>query len=404
MIRYMSTGLIGLGSMGYNLALNIQRKNDLHVCNRSKDKTDALVRTSPKITGHDSVVEMVAKMEKPRTVITMLPHGNVTCDTVSLLSKVMQPGDTIIDCSNEFYDASRVRGNFCKTRDIEYLGVGMSGGARGALYGPAIMVGGKRDTFNTHKEFFDSFCENVIYVDQQYDSGHFVKMVHNGIEYGMLQGISDVFSYCNQDQEEMCNIIELAKGTEIDGYLIQSSLNVLSNYKIHEIMDVASMNKTGCWCAHLGLEYGIPTPTITAAVQARTASRHTKSLDTHQSQNLFLCSDIALDTLRFVFAMAICEGYELASTRSIKQSKLKRAWSKATLIECPLITGDYRAVMDEMIIPARTFVMHCVRAGIPCPAVQAAVSHYDFIHQRRTSMNLLMAQRNYFGQHAIENV
>jgi 6-phosphogluconate dehydrogenase len=173
---------------------------------------------------------------------------------------------------------------------------------------------------------------------------------------------------------------------------------------IHEISDVASMNNTGLWCAQLGLEYGVPTPTITAAVQARTTSRYAKSLETHQSQNLFLSADIALDALRFVFAMSISEGYELVSTRNIKRKKVMKAWSKATLIECPLISGDYLAVMDETIIGARTFVMHCVRSRIPCPAIQAAVSHYDFIHQRRTSMNLLMAQRNYFGQHAIENV
>jgi 6-phosphogluconate dehydrogenase len=397
----MSVGVIGLGSIGSNLALNIQKKHDVHVYNRSPEKTHTLVNKSVGIHGYESVCEMISKMEGPRTIITSLPYGLATDNVVSFLSKTMTPGDTIVDCSNEYFETSRRRESMCNGRNIKYLGVGISGGIRGALNGPCLMVGGDKKVYQEHQKFFESFAVNVTHMSTDPGSGHFTKMVHNGIEYGMLQAMSDVFAYCNQDQKIMKSVLRSVRGTDIDGYLTNYGDDVIDSYHIHTISDVADMNNTGKWCSKLAIDYAIPTPTIDASVNARTASRFRKAIDTKQASNVFLDESLAVDALRFAFAASMLEGYDLINTQNIKRKKVTKAWSRGTLIECDLVEKNLYEIMDETAMSTRIFVMHCVHTGIPCPAIQAALTNYDFTHQRRTSINYLMAQRHYFGNHSL---
>lgn len=398
----MSVGLIGLGSIGFNLVLNIQKKNDIHVFNRSPEKTRALMNMSPGVFGHGSMCEMVSKMNTPRTIITTLPHGDATDSVVNILAKIMDPSDLIVDCSNEYFETTRRRESLCVSKNIGYIDAGISGGTRGALYGPCLMISGNKKHFQSRQTFFESFAVNVTHVSAQPGHGHFTKMVHNGIEYGMLQAMSDVFSYCNQDQKLMKIVLRHVRGTDIDGYLTNYGDDVIDSYDIHAISDVAQMNNTGVWCSSLSNTLGIPTPTIDASVNARFASRFRKSINTAQSENVFFDATLAADALRFAFASAFIEGYDITNSQCIKRSKIVKAWSKGTLISCDLVGKDLYDVMDETVVGARTFVMHCVRAGIPCPAIQSALTNYDFVHQKQTSINYLMAQRNYFGNHAIE--
>lgn len=400
----MSVGIIGLGSIGHNLTLNIQKNNDVHVYDTTQQKIQDLVKKSLGVHGHESVCEMLAKMKTPRTIITALPAGNANDSLVRHMFKTLSPRDTIIDCSNEHYRISRGRGALCMSRQINYLGAGLSGGADGALHGPALMVGGSKSVYDEQKPFFQTFCKNVTYMGNGYGDGHYTKMIHNGVEYGMLQGMADVFSYCNQDQTSMMEVLDELLNSDIDGFLVKSAVEVLNKYKIHEISDVAEMNGTGLWCIQTALEYGIPTPVISSALNARLTSRYVKSVNTTQKQNIFFDRKLAAAALRFVFAASLAEGYELMSTRNIKKKKASKAWSVGTIIECPLVTADYHTTMDQVVEDARVFVMHCAFVGVPCPAVQAALNHYDFTHQRRTSLNFLMAQRNHFGNHVISQV
>lgn len=400
----MSIGIVGLGPIGHNLTLNIQKNNDVHVYDVTPQKVQELVKKGPGIHGYESIFEMLSKMKTPRTIITALPCGNTNDNLTKHMFKTLKPSDTIIDCSNEHYRTSRGRGALCMSRQINYLGVGLSGGVRGALHGPALMVGGSKTIYDEQKAFFQTFCKNVTYMGNCYGDGHYTNMVHNGIEYGMLQGMADVFSYCNQDQTSMMEVLDDLVNSDIDGFLVKSAVEVLDKYTIHEISDVAEMNGTGLWCLQTALEYGIPTPVISSAVNTRLTSRYVKSVNTTQKQNMFFDRKLAAATLRFVFASSLSEGYELMSTRTIKKKKATKAWSIGTIIECPLVTDDYHAVMDQTIEDARVFVIHCTRIGIPCPAVQAALNHYDFTHQRRTSLNFLMAQRNHFGNHIISHI
>lgn len=400
----MSLGLIGLGSIGGNLALNIQKSKELHICNRSPEKVNTIVKKSSHVKGYENVEEMISDMETPRTIITALPHGETTDGMVKRMSSVMSRGDTIIDCSNEFYRTSRNRGAFCQSKGIGYLGTGLSGGAQGARTGPALMIGGSQKVFEEHEELFKSFTKSYAYMGEDYGVGHFTKMVHNGVEYGMLQAIADVYAYCNQDEYYMGPVLKLVEQSEINGYLTNSARDVLHEYTIHKIADIGAMNNTGLWCSQIGMEYGIPTPTINSAVNSRFTSRHIKAVNTSDHRNCAIDFRVAVDALRFVFATSLVEGYDLMTTRHVADESIEQAWSSGTIIECPMIGMNYRDIIEETVDNARVMVMYCTAAGIPCPAVQAALTQYDFIHQKSTSMKFIMAQRNYFGQHEMIEV
>lgn len=396
-----SVGLIGLGAIGGNLALNIQRSRDVHVFGRSPEKVNAVANKSDRIHGHTDMETFVSELDTPRTVITTVPHGEATDSVVNSLLKTLEPGDTIIDCSNEHYRTSRSRGVKCMVNKVNYMGVGLSGGAMGARTGPALMIGSRDAVYEKHEELFDSFSKNHVHMGSDHGIGHFTKMVHNGVEYGMLQGVADVYAYCNQDLYYMTEALVETEHTDIDGYITRSALQVLADYDIHRILDVAEMNNTGLWSSMVGMEYGISTPVLNASLGTRLMSREMKALNVNQHLNYAFDRYVAASALRFVFAMAIIEGFKLMETRPADKKDVIDAWSSGTIIECPMIAEDCYDVLERTVDDARILVMYCTSCGIPCPAIQAALTQYDFIHQRRTSINFLMAHRNFFGQHSI---
>ena len=390
----MSYGIIGIGTMGYNLALNLDNRFDMHAYNRTPEKMKDLLKCTANTRGHESICEMVSSMKRPRTIMTVVPHGEASDTVIQHLAKVIEKSDTIIDCSDEHYNVSRRRADFCSSRDIKYLGVGVGASVR---ENPSMMIGGPRSYYDEHKDFLNSLSHNVTYMGPSAGDGHYTKMIQNGIQYGMFQSVADIFAYCDQKTENMTRVLMCLKDTDIDGTLVQRIPDILRLYGMSEISDVAEMSNSGIWCVHHGLDMYIPVPVMTSAVNARIVSRYSKSIDTSQKPNPFFDPELAAQTLRFVFASVIGEGYALASARPFKSKKVKKAWSTGTTIECPLISSNVHQVMDDTIGDARTFVMHCSRSGIPCPAIQAALTHYDFIAQRKTSMGFVMAQRNYFG-------
>ena len=396
-----SVGIIGLGPIGKNLSLNIQENRDIHVFNRTHPKMYELVNETTNVHGHATVLDMVDSMKRPRTVMTALPHGKATDSSVNDLVTILSPGDTIIDLANEHFKVSRNRSARCERRNVNYLGVGISGGANGARNGPALMVGGKWDVFSEHHDFFSSFAKNVAYMGDDPGLGHFTKMVHNGVEYGMLQGIADIFAYCGQDCEVMEIVMAEASGTDINGFLVNSARDITRLYDISKIADVADMNNTGSWCSTFGLNHGIPTPIINSALNARITSKRSRSFNTINSKDLVRDVSTAVNALRFVFASSIIEGYDLMSETGVSKNCIRKAWSSGTIIDCPMIEKQCFKILDDTSMDARVFTIQCASSRIPCPAVQAALTQYDFVHQKRTSMNFLMAQRNYFGQHTL---
>jgi 6-phosphogluconate dehydrogenase len=393
-----SVGIVGLGPVGKNLSINIEKNRDVHVFNRTHPKMYELVNETANVYGHGTILDMVDSMKRPRTIMTALPHGNITDDSLNNLVTILSPGDTIVDLANEHYKVSRNRNARCSCRDINYLGVGISGGARN---GPALMVGGRWDVFLEHHDFFNSFAKNVAYMGEDPGLGHFTKMVHNGIEYGMLQGIADIFAYCGQDSKVMEIVMKEASESDISGFLINSARDVTKMYDVSKIVDVAEMNDTGSWCSIFGLTHDISTPVINAALNARITSKHSRFYKTINNKDLMKDVNTAVNALRFVFASSIMEGYSLMEHTSVPKETIRNAWSAGTIIDCPMIEGKFYKILDDTSMDARVFSIQCASSRIPCPSVQAALTQYDYTRQKRTSMNFLMAQRNYFGQHTL---
>jgi 6-phosphogluconate dehydrogenase len=395
----MSYGLIGLGTMGSNLALNISKKHKLHLYNRSSSKIDVAINSSMK--RYQTVLQMTQSMSRPRTLIIMLPHGEPSNEMISHTLKLLDPGDTIIDCANEHYTQSSLRQNMCDKYQVNFLGTGISS----YFNSSAVMIGGKANVYKQQKEFFNDFCKSVVHIKDSPDSGHFCKMVHNGIEHVMLQAIADMYAYFNYNYDFTSAVLRRCshESSDMNGYLIHSAFNVLDNsngtYNMDTISDIAQMNDTGLWCVEYAYKHNISIPTIHSAVQSRIASKLPKS-STSQRENSQMDLDVAYNTLRLVFATAVYEGLQLIKHKQIDQDKAQCAWSDTTIIECPMMTYNNEklvSITNESIAKARLFLLECVRNGVPVPSVSAAVQHHDFIHQHKTQMNLVMAQGHYFG-------
>lgn len=401
----MSYGIIGLGAMGSNLALNISKNHKLHLYNRSKVKVDATIAQGKKgqMRGYDTMLQMTQSMESPRTIISMLPHGKVSHTTFKHISRLLDPGDTIIDCANEHYVQSQSNEKLFEHYQVNYLGAGMSGGAKGALNGPALMVGGKTPIYNRQSDFLNSFSANCVHVNDTPDSGHFTKMVHNGVEYVMLQAIADVYAYFNYNDEFMNAVLRRCnnKSSVLYGYLTQSAFNVIDNYDLANVTDIAAMNNTGLWCVNYANAHGLNVPAMTSSVQARTMSKLPKC-GYSQRKNTQVDLDAAYQTLQFVFSISILEGLSLIKHKRINVKKAQESWSTKTIIECPMIQcseEQLNEIADSSIHKSRLLLLECIRNGVPVPSVSAAIGYHDFIHQPHTQMSLIMAQRNYFGQH-----
>ena len=347
----MSYGLLGLGTMGFNLALNVSKNTTLHVHNRTYTKVDKLMQVagtdSKNIRGHDDMIEMVASMETPRTILTMLPHGQPTNMVVQNIAPLLAKDDCIIDCANELYSTSTKRKQLCDTFDIGYLGMGVSGGSLGALNGPALMVGGDSRVYERVEDFLTSFSSNCIHIDDDAGSGHFTKMVHNGVEYAMMQGIADIFACVNFNETRMTEILHKMKETKVDGYLTRATQSVFDTYNLNEISDVAEMNQTGTWCTKYALEHNLNVPVIHSAVNARIMSTHRFDVSSVFSSS-YICNDddLLVQSLLFVFATSVIEGLRLTYHKKLRRDFVQKAWSKGTIIECGMVTSDYDTLYD----------------------------------------------------------
>jgi 6-phosphogluconate dehydrogenase len=376
--------------------------------NRTHTKTAKTIKegNSDSMVGHESILNMINKMESPRTIITMLPHGSVNFENIKHTSNLLSSSDTIIDCANEHYKQSLANSNVCVKNQVNYLGVGMSGGSNGALNGPAIMVGGPRHIYEKHEDFLKSFCTNVVYLNNNPDSGHFTKMVHNGIEYSMLQIFADIYGYLNKNEESMKVLLEKINKnhSELYGYLGICAKNVLNMYDLPNISDKAQMNDTGLWCVQYAYENKLNASTMHSAVLTRISSNMEKNNESVNINEYYLY-DYAISSAYVVFAMSIIEGLTLIRHKKINENDAINSWNKSTIIECDLLNYDkcdLYTLIEKHIVKARLMYIDCVKSKIPCPSLGAAIEYYDMTHQKQTQMNFLIAQRNYFGQHEIK--
>lgn len=399
-------GLIGLGSMGSNLALNIEQKHPLHIHNRTSYKISETIKMSKKdnLIGHESIESLLYCMQSPRILITMLPHGEASMDMYTKLIPKLKKNDILLDFANEHYTMSIYRNFMCKDYNVNYLDVGISGGSNGALIGPALMVGGPQEVYNDVSSFLYSFSGNCVHVDNRVGYGHYAKMVHNGVEYGLLQGICDIYSYLNHDKNAMKKFINMTTNTDIDGYLTKSTMYVLDAYSVYNVSDVASMNNTGLWCSELGLKNDLGLHTLNTSVQTRIMS-NTKERFNTQNINQTYDLNLAIQALTFLYAMCFYEGNKLLKHENMDIYKVHKSWEYSTIIQCGFVKKtdvELMKIMNTYASATRRLVSMCVQNGVPVPVLSAALESYEISHRTHNSTALLMCIRNNFGNHKME--
>ena len=450
-------GLIGLAVMGENLAMNMESKGfTVAVYNRSTEKVDKFVagRAAGKnFIGCHSPEELVGALEKPRRIFMMVKAGAAVDALIEQLLPLLEEGDILIDGGNSHYPDTIRRTEYVESKGCLYVGCGVSGGEEGALKGPSMMPGGSPAAWEHVKPIFQAICAKVEDGSPCCDwvgengAGHFVKMVHNGIEYGDMQLICEAYQLMRDclgmTSKEMSEVFAAWNRTELDSYLIEITADILQHEEngeitVEKILDRAGQKGTGKWTSITALDEGIPLTLISEAVFARCLSaqkdERIRASALYKKTVRPFAGDRAetLENIRkALYASKIvsyAQGYALmraaAKTnswnlnyggialmwrggciiRSVFLGKIKEAFDKDPSLENLLLDDYFLDTMNALIPAWRETVALAVKSGIPMPAFSSALSWFDGYTCESLPANLLQAQRDYFGAHTYERV
>jgi 6-phosphogluconate dehydrogenase len=450
-------GLVGLAVMGENLALNIERNGfPITVYNRTGDKTDALLAgraQGKKFTGAKSVQELVASLERPRRVILMVKAGAPVDDMIGQISPLLEKGDILIDGGNSHFADTRRRHEALKARGLAYVGSGVSGGEEGALWGPSLMPGGPKEAYESIRPIWEKIAAKVddgpcvTYIGPD-GAGHFVKMIHNGIEYGDMQLIAESYDVLRQalglSAPELAGIFEEWNRGLLSSYLIEITGKVLrkkddatGNWLVDLILDKAGQKGTGKWMSQIALDLGVAIPTVNSAVEGRILSackservaasrvlagpRPTRYADDRKAlidavRDALYASKICSYAQGLVMMKAASDEYkwgldlgEIARIwkggciiRAQFLDLIKQAFRKNPGLPNLLLDDHFRAWVGEAQPRWRHVVQTAQSMGIPVLAMSASLSYYDSVRAERLPLNLTQAQRDFFGAHTYE--
>ncbi|MFA8326165.1 NADP-dependent phosphogluconate dehydrogenase [Burkholderia ubonensis] len=451
-------GVIGLAVMGRNLALNIESRGyAVSVYNRSREKTDELIAEFPgrSLVPTYTLEEFVASLETPRRILMMVKAGSATDATIAALKPLLEKGDVLIDGGNTHFTDTIRRNQELAQSGLHFIGTGVSGGEEGALRGPSIMPGGQRDAYDLVEPILKQIAAKapsdgepcVAYMGPD-GAGHYVKMVHNGIEYGDMQLIAESYAVLKDvaglTNDELGAVYTDWNQGELDSYLMEITSKIFGKkddetgkHLVDVILDRAAQKGTGKWTSQNALDLGVPLPLITESVFARVLS----SLKTERvaaSKVLSGPSATPLQGDRAAFVEAVRRALYLSKVISYAQgfaqlrtaseeygwnldlgtiAKIFRAGciirarflqkitdayatdpALANLLLDPYfqdIAANYQASLREVVIAA-------VKAGVPVPAFASAVAYFDSYRSERLPANLVQAQRDFFGAHTFE--
>jgi len=456
-MKQADIGLIGLAVMGENLVLNMENHgHTVAVFNRTVSKVDDFINgkaKGKKIIGAHSIKELVDSLEKPRRVMLMVKAGKAVDDFIDQLIPLLEPGDIIIDGGNSHFPDTIRRTKSLEEKGFLFIGTGVSGGEEGALKGPSIMPGGSPKAWPHVKGIFQSICAKVEggfpcceWVGND-GAGHFVKMVHNGIEYGDMQLICEAYSIMQAGLKlgapAMHKIFKKWNKGELDSYLIEITTDILGKQDpttkkpmVDIILDTAGQKGTGKWTSQAALDLGIPAPTIAEAVFARCISaikeeRVAAAKVLSGPTAKFRGNKTAfIETIRqALYAAKICsyaQGYAMmrAAAREYKWElkfgdialmwrggciirarflgKIKEAFDRNPQLTNLMLDPYFRAILKKNQESLRKVVAESCRLGIPMQAFSSALAYYDSYRSERLPANLLQAQRDYFGAHTYE--
>ena len=451
-------GLIGLAVMGENLVLNMESRGyRVAVYNRTVAKVDAFINgrgEGKNFIGCQSIEELCKNLKRPRRVMMLVKAGQPVDDFIEQVLPYLEKGDIIIDGGNSHFPDTIRRTEYVESKGMLFIGTGVSGGEEGALKGPSIMPGGSPEAWPHVKDIFQSICAKTDSGEACCDwvgengAGHFVKMVHNGIEYGDMQMICETYQMMSaglgMSNTEMHEVFKEWNEGELDSYLIEITRDILGykdedgNETVDLILDTAGQKGTGKWTAVAALDHGQPLTLIGEAVFARCLSalkdeRVTASKVLGSEQPAYTGDKAALvdDLRQALYASKIisyAQGYQLMRAaavdykwnlnnggialmwrggciiRSAFLDKIKDAFDTDPNLVNLLLDPFFTEAIKSAEAAWRRVAIAAVELGIPIPAISAALAYYDGYRSERLPANLLQTQRDYFGAHTYERV
>lgn len=452
-------GVIGLAVMGKNLALNIESRGyHVAVYNRTAARTENFLNeeaSGKNFKATHSIEEFVQSLETPRKVIMMVQAGKPTDMTIDNLLPHLDEGDILVDGGNTLYTDTIRRNEYLDDKGIHFIGTGVSGGEEGALHGPSIMPGGQKEAYDLMEPILNAIAAKVdgescsTYIGPS-GAGHYVKMVHNGIEYGDMQLIAEAYFIMKHalglSSQELHEVFKDWNTGELDSYLIEITADIFMKKDdetnlsmVDVILDKAGQKGTGKWTGINALDLGVPLPLITESVFARCISylkeerkKASEILVGPQQAVLQENKKEWIETIRKALYMSkICsyaQGFAQMQTQSNEMGwnidlgnvamiwrggciiraqflqKIKDAYDRDANLKNLLLDEYFKGIVNEYQSALRDVVKLAVDFGIAIPAFQSAISYFDSYRTEKLSANLIQAQRDYFGAHTFERV
>jgi 6-phosphogluconate dehydrogenase len=454
-------GLIGLAVMGENLALNVESRGfSVAVFNRTVSKVDDFVQGRARgknFCGCHSLEEFAASLKRPRKVMLMVKAGPAVDEFIEKLIPLLEPGDVLIDGGNTHFSDTERRTQYVESKGLLYVGTGVSGGEEGALKGPSMMPGGSEKAWPLVKPVFQAIAAKVgpkgdipccEWVGPR-GAGHYVKMVHNGIEYGDMQLICEAYWMLKQAlgllNEELYQVFAEWNRSELSSYLVEITRDIFSvrdpetgRHLVDLVMDTAGAKGTGKWMSQLALDLGVPSTLVTEAVYARCLSamrdarlraapvlggpsgRYAgqRAEFIEEVRQALYASKIVSYAQGFVQMQAAAAEHRWPLAfgsiallwrggciiRAVFLERIKEAFDAAAKLDNLLLAPYFQEAVRKAQDPWRNVVATAIRLGIPTPAFSAALAYYDGYRSERLPANLLQAQRDYFGAHTYQRV
>jgi len=452
-------GVVGMAVMGQNLALNVESRGfSVAVFNRTTSKTEEFVRDrcqGRNLVGAKTMEEFVAALKRPRRIMLMVKAGEAVDEMIGSLLPLLDKGDVLIDGGNSFFQDTIRRCREVESQGLFYIGTGVSGGEEGALKGPSIMPGGSRRAYTLVGPVLTKIAAKVdgkpccTYIGDN-GAGHYVKMVHNGIEYGDMQLICEAYyimaNVLGMSAEEMHEVFARWNKGDLDSYLIEITADILSKKDpetgkpmVDVILDRAGQKGTGKWTSQSALDLGVPAATIAEAVFARCISA-IKEERVAASKQLKgpRARDAKIDKAGFIraicdalYASKVCsyaQGFALMREAAkeygwkLDMGRISMIWRGGCIIRARFLHRINEAfernhdlpnlLLDpyfkDVVVKAqkswRRVVMKATELGVPVPAFSSALGYFDSYRRERLSANMIQAQRDYFGAHTYERV
>ncbi|MFB9859917.1 NADP-dependent phosphogluconate dehydrogenase [Salinicoccus siamensis] len=451
-------GVVGLGVMGANISKNMARNEfDVTTFDFYEDvrKNRILELKEEGVSVSSSLESFVKSLKKPRNILLLVKAGEVTDKTISQIAPLLEEGDTLIDGGNEQYENTQRRNGHLTALGINFIGMGVSGGEEGALNGPSLMPGGQKSAYDNVKDILEKISAKaddgkpcVTYIGND-GSGHYVKMIHNGIEYADMELISESYYFMKHglrmSNKEMSEVFDEWNQGDLNSYLIEITARILEfknedgEYIIDLILDKAGQKGTGKWTGIEGLKLGIPLSIITDSVFSRCLSslideraQINQAYDAEmgalpQEDKNEILEDLK-NALYISKLMSYSQGFRLLKEasdiyewnlqlgeismiwragciiRAHFLEEINRAYEKDPELDNLLLDDYFKSVVKKAHPSLRRIAIKAIENEIPVPGFLSALSYFDSMKQKRVSSNMIQAQRDYFGAHTYERI